>query len=186
MRDAGTVQAIASRREATSNGFPFHAYETVQTWKVITETPRFLSLSVERYDYIGGAHGNTSYSSLLWDKTDGERRTSLSLFDPQALRAAVRPAFCRELDAQRRHKRDATLGGMAEFNRCIDPTRQAVLLGSSTGSRFNRIGFVVPPYEAGPYAEGIYEVTLPVTAAVLKAVKPQWRGYFAMTRARGR
>jgi len=180
MRDAGTAEALAGRREAASSGHPFHPYETVRRWKVITETPRFLSLSVERYDYTGGAHGNTSYASLLWDKIAKERRTSLSLFDPHALRAAVMPAFCRQLDAQRRHKRDGTLGGMAEFNRCIDPIKQAVLLGSSTGSRFNRIGFVVPPYQAGSYTEGMYEVTLPVTATVLKVVKPRWRSYFAV------
>jgi hypothetical protein len=37
---------------------------------------------------------------------------------------------------------------------------------------------LVPPYEAGPYAEGAYEVTLPVSAAVVAAVKGEYRPSF--------
>ena len=56
---------------------------------------------------------------------------------------------------------------------------QTLILGSRNHKTFDRIGFLIAPYEAGPYAEGSYEVTLPVTPAVLAAVKPEWRGAFA-------
>ena len=47
---------------------------------------------------------------------------------------------------------------------------------------FDRIGFLIGPYAAGPYAEGSYDVTLPVTPAVIAAVKPEFRTAFAAGR----
>jgi len=55
-----------------------------------------------------------------------------------------------------------------------------VLLGSSDRKAFNRIGLLAAPYVAGSYAEGTYEVTLPVTPAVLQAVKPEYKAAFAL------
>jgi hypothetical protein len=57
-----------------------------------------------------------------------------------------------------------------------------VLLGSSNKRRFNRIGLIASPYVAGSYAEGQYEVTLPVTPKVLAAVKPEYKAAFALGR----
>ena len=55
-----------------------------------------------------------------------------------------------------------------------------LLVGSSDKRAFNRIGLIAAPYVAGSYAEGPYEVTLPVTPALLEAVKPDYRGAFAL------
>jgi hypothetical protein len=68
------------------------------------------------------------------------------------------------------------------FDDCLAPSDVTVLLGSSNKQQFNRIGLIADPYAAGPYAEGSYEVTLPVTPALLKAVKPEYRAAFAAGR----
>ena len=57
-----------------------------------------------------------------------------------------------------------------------------MLLGSSNGRTFDRIGLIAGPYVAGPYAEGTYEVTLPVDMAVLDAVKREYDGAFSLKR----
>ena len=44
----------------------------------------------------------------------------------------------------------------------------------------DRIGLIADPYVAGSYAEGAYEVTLPVTRAIIGTVKPEYRGAFAV------
>lgn len=180
LRAGMTKDAGAARQDAARSGYTFHAYEAQRVWKVVTDNPRFLSLSEERYEFTGGAHGNTGFSSLVYDRQTGQRLPPIAFFEsPAALTAAIRPAFCRQLDGERRRKRGGTLDpGMAEFNQCIDPAGETVILGSSTRGMFDRIGILVPPYEAGPYSEGTYEVTLPVTPAVLAAVRPEWRGYF--------
>ena len=55
-----------------------------------------------------------------------------------------------------------------------------MILGSSNRKTFTRIGILVAPYSAGPFAEGTYEVTVPVTPAIIAAVKPQYRASFAV------
>ncbi len=48
----------AGRREARKSGFPYNRYSFDKTWKVVTDTPRFLSLSGDSYSFTGGAHGS--------------------------------------------------------------------------------------------------------------------------------
>ena len=66
------------------------------------------------------------------------------------------------------------------FYDCIKPSEQTVILGSSNGKAFDKIGILVGPYAAGPYAEGDYELTFPVTARLLAAAKPEYRAAFAV------
>lgn len=181
-RSVTMAEAAQARREAAKDGFPFRQYQSDRPWKVVTDTPRFLSLSVEGWDYSGGAHGMTMYATFVWDRTSGVRRAPLSFFtSPKALGTAIRSAFCRELDAQRKDKRGGNPpADIPQFSNCIDPLAETLILGSRKRDRFDRIGILIPPYEAGPYVEGTYEVTLPVTPAVMAAVRPEWRRYFAL------
>ena len=65
---------------------------------------------------------------------------------------------------------------------CIGIKDTTPILGSAGKTAFDRIGFLIGPYAAGPYAEGSYDVTLPVTPAVIAAVKPEFRGSFSVSR----
>lgn len=154
-----------------------------QAWQVVADTPRFLSLSAERYVYTGGAHGMSGFDALLWDRRAEQARDALALFTSEAAFVqSLRAGFCAALDRERARRRGDFEVTVPEFNECIDPLEATVILGSSNGKAFNRIGFLIPPYAAGPYAEGSYEVTLPVTKPVLATVKPEYRGYFAVGR----
>jgi hypothetical protein len=178
-----TEGAQADRDERKKNGFPFNPYSHSTEWKVVTEIPGWLSLSADRWEYTGGAHGNPWSDSLLWDKAADAKRAPLDLFASKAaLSKAIRDPFCDQLDKQRAQKRGAPVNRASgdEFDQCIDPVESTVILGSSDKQHFDRIGVLVGPYAAGPYAEGGYEVTLPVTPAVLAAVKPEYRQYFAL------
>ena len=57
-----------------------------------------------------------------------------------------------------------------------------MLVGSSNGRTFDRIGIWYGPYVAGPYAEGAYELDFPVDARVLAAVKPEYEAAFSQAR----
>lgn len=169
-------------KDAKAENFPFNAYESSTTWQVVTELPGWLSLSANNYSFTGGAHGNTAFQAILWDKAANKRRTATDLFtSPAALRAAVKKSFCAELDRERAKRRqgDEVWDDPTDpFVACIDPLEQVVILGSKSHKGFDRIGFLIAPYNAGPYAEGTYEVTLPVTAAVLASVKPEYKAAF--------
>jgi len=178
--------AREEHKSLTGSDMTFHAHSRETAWQVVTDLPGWLSLSATASSFTGGAHPNHWFEAMLWDKVSDRKRAATDLFTSKAaLAAAIQPAFCAELNRQRSKKRGEPVsseGGEEGFDACLDPTAYPLILGSSTGTAFNRIGVLVPPYEAGPYAEGDYEVTLPVTAAVLKTVKPEYRQTFASAR----
>lgn len=177
------VHAREGQSEAKADGRTYYPYGHSTRWDVVTDLPGWLSLSAQRWESLGGAHPNPWQESLVWHKAGGKRMKATDLFaSPAALSAAIRTPFCAALDKQRAEKRGEPVNRKSgdQFDECIDPAAQTVILGSTDKAHFTRIGVLVDPYSAGPYAEGNYEVTLPVTAAVLHAVKPQYRSAFAV------
>lgn len=179
------AMAKEGEQQAKADGFDFNPYDRSITYSTVTELPGWLSLNSQASEFTGGAHGNSGSSALLWDKAAGMARDPISLFvSKAAFDAALRGAFCNALDKQRAERRgepvDQTSGD--NFDECLAPSSVTVLLGSSNRQQFNRIGFIADPYVAGPYAEGSYEVTLPVTPALIKVVKPEYRALFAVGR----
>ena len=180
-------QLISSARDdraaAKKDGYPYRPHSFGAKWSIVTELPDWLSLSAEIYTYSGGAHGMSAFDALLWDRRAETARKPADLFaSTDALRAAIRVPFCDALDREREKRRGEPVrrdsGQM--FSECIDPVAQTLILGSSNGKTFDRIGILVGPYEAGPYAEGTYEVTLPVTGKVMATLKPQYRTSFSV------
>ncbi|HEU4821087.1 MAG TPA: hypothetical protein VFS87_08020 [Qipengyuania sp.] len=153
-------------------------------WKVAADTPGLMSLSGEFSSYTGGAHGMYGLESLVWDKAAQRAVSGVELFQsPEALDAALGDKLCRALNAEREERRGEpvpppTADDMG-FNSCPSVSEATVLVGSSTGKAFDRIGIWFGPYVAGSYAEGAYELDFPVDAAVLRAVKPEYAAAFA-------
>lgn len=170
------------RKAAKKEGFPFHQHSYGAKWQVVTDLPGWLSLSAELYSFSGGAHGMSNFDSLLWDRRAETMRKPRDLFSStDALRKAIREPFCDALDKERESRRGEPVqrdSGQI-FTECIDPVAQTLIFGSSNHETFDRIGILVAPYEAGPYAEGTYEVTLPVTGKVMATLKPQYRNSFS-------
>lgn len=153
-----------------------------KTWEVVTDTPRFLSLSAKFYVYSGGAHGNTAYDALLWDREAKAAMDPKALFRSQAaLQEALGDAWCKDLKAERMKRLGESYSEDGIFT-CPPIADLTLLPGSSNKQGFNRIGLLAAPYVAGSYAEGTYEVTLPVTPAVLAAVKPEYTSAFALAK----
>ena len=179
------VRAKQGQGEAKADKRTYYPFGHSTKWNVVTDLPGWLSLSAQRWESLGGAHPNPWQEGLVWHKAAGKRMKAADLFSsPAALSAAIRLPFCAALDQQRAGKRGAPVNRKSgnPFDDCIDPAAQTVILGSADKAHFTRIGVLVDPYEAGPYAEGNYEVTVPVTTAVLRAVKPQYRSAFAVPR----
>lgn len=181
------LASIAKEGEsaAKAEDFEFNPFDQSTKWTVVTDLPGWLSLKRDYYEFTGGAHGNYGTGALLWDKAAGQARDVMTLFvSKAAFDAALRPAFCNALDKQRAERRGAPVDRTSgdSFDDCLAPSDVTVLLGSSNKQQFNRIGLIADPYAAGPYAGGSYEVTLPVTPALLKAVKPEYRAAFAAGR----
>lgn len=151
-----------------------------KSWDVVADVPRFLSLSWELYAYTGGAHGNSGSGGLVWDREANVALAPKDLFVSEAaLQDALYTRWCKALQRDR-----VTRLGMEPADSSTFPCPQiaelTVLLGSSNKTHFDRVGLIADPYVAGSYAEGSYELTFPVTAEVLAAVKPEYKAAFAL------
>ena len=153
-----------------------------KTWAVAARTPRFLVLSASTYLYSGGAHGNTGFAALVWDRKTGKAFDPRRMFTGNAaLQTALGAPWCAALKAERAERLGEEASAMIEDDGifpCPPIADLVVLPASSDGQRFDRIELIAAPYVAGSYAEGVYEVTLPVTPAVIAAVKPRYRAAF--------
>lgn len=151
-----------------------------KTWEVVADLPRFLSLSAAWSVYSGGAHGNYAWDALVWDRQTGKGFDPKAMFvSPAALQAALGLAWCKALTAEKRKRLGPDYSDDGFFP-CPPIADLTVLVGSSDRKSFNRIGLIAAPYVAGSYAEGEYEVTLPVTPKVLAAVRPAYKAAFAL------
>ena len=180
-----TSEAQTDQQGAQDAGFPYRKHSFAETWKVVADLPDFLSLTGEFSTYSGGAHGNHGMTSLVWAKKASAAISGSDMFiSPARLGSAVGDRFCTALDRQRAQKRgpEAMADGMSSFTNCPAMTELTIFPGSRGGTAFDRVGFYAGPYVAGPYAEGSYEVTLPVDAAMLAAVKPEYRSAFEVQR----
>jgi hypothetical protein len=169
--------------EAAKNGYPYRPHASSAKWQVVADLARWLSLSAELYEYSGGAHGMTFFGTRLWDREANVARAPADLFTSKAaLSRVLREPFCAALDKEREKRRGEPVNRESgdQFDECIDPVEHTLILGSSNGRTFDRIGVLVEPYAAGAYAEGTFDITLPVTQAVLGAVKPPFRSAFSV------
>lgn len=153
-----------------------------EDWKVAANTGRFLSLVGETHVFAGGAHGNSYFDTILWDKEMGREIELTDLFvSDAALAKSLRSEYCEALGELR-------LGRLGESYNAADAgpsdcpaiDELAILPASPGGETFDRIVLLAAPYVVGAYAEGSYEVTLPVTQNVMASLRPEYRKAFAI------
>lgn len=169
-------------RHGRGPDLPFNGHYFQAQWETMGDAPALLSLAGEIATFTGGAHGNSVYDSLLWDRAAGRPVPAADLFErSKAAFAAMSPVYCAALDKQRAEKREETLplsgdGWMVE---CPALAEQVIApVDANKDGRFELLRVLIAPYGAGPYAEGSYEVDVPVTPAIRKMVKKAYRVAF--------
>ena len=166
--------------DAKKYDYKFNPYMFGMGWEIAGEGEGLLSLAGAKSTYTGGAHGNAFYEALVWDKSAKKVLATSDVFaSPDALDQAVRETYCTMLSEIRAERvgREMT-AGTDIFASCPALSELALVLVSSKAGGFDQIDFVAAPYVAGSYAEGEYVVELPVTDAVIAAVKPGYRTSF--------
>ncbi|WP_158274586.1 DUF3298 and DUF4163 domain-containing protein [Sphingosinicella humi] len=182
-RDRAEALGMAREdRAARPPEAPFHGHYLAKEWKSYGDTPHLLSLAAQVATFTGGAHGNTLFDSILWDRTLGRAIKPADLFtDPAVAFATISGAYCAALDRERVEKRQEPLPLEGEdwLIGCPSLAQQAIVPVDGDGdSRFELLRVLIPPYEAGPYVEGTYEVDVPVTDPVRGLIKPDYRTVF--------
>lgn len=180
-RDDLAVEALEGLEAARDSGFPFNKYSNGTSWEVVADLPNWLSLSATLSFYTGGAHPNYAFDTLVWDKQNGKSIEPIAFFtSATALDRALGETLCADLNAEREKRRGSPIpeGSDDIFEACVKVDETNLLLGSSNGKTFDRIGVQIAPYLAGPYAEGDYEFTFPMTAQLMETVRPEYKDAF--------
>ena len=171
---ASTTDAAAAKK----GGYGFSRYRLVTDWRLAADTPRLLALIGTTSTFSGGAHGNITYDVRLWDKTVHRPVKLLALFNNWAkARKNIEADYCKALALeQARRRRGATPAG--GFDTCPRLSDQAMTPVGDAGDAAPQVIVLLPPYAAGPYSEGPYEITLMWPEAIKPLVLPAWRSTF--------
>jgi hypothetical protein len=165
------------------DGMEFPGYSSKVDYRLAGASKRLVSLDGTADSFTGGAHGNHGTVAVLWDRQGDRDIGYAGLFaTPAAAFAPISAAWCAGLEKLRKEKRGADYqpGSDDIFGKCPDLSEiKVVPLDKDGDARFEALMIVADPYVAGPWAEGDYEVTLPVTPAIVTAMKPDYRASFA-------
>ena len=174
-KDARADQALAREQKRD-----FHQHDYAASWETAGQTPRLLSLEGSFGAFTGGAHPNSYYKALLWDRQLNRRVGVDALFARNDDFAKLtRPAYCKALDAERKKRREGETLDLPDFNQCPKYSELAIApTDRNKNGRFDTIDFVASPYVAGPYVEGEYEIEVPVSTRLIAAMKPEYRASF--------
>jgi hypothetical protein len=179
-RDREDLVAMATSARKERDWFPPDGYESIMGWELSGQSDRLLSLSGGHWAYTGGAHGNGGTSALLWDrKLDREIPVGSLLRAGTSWNGAIRQPFCVLLDRERAERRGEPVKNDDLFGDCPSLGSVSVLLeDSDRNRRFDHVLVTADPYVAGPYVEGAYEISLPITEAMIERLKPEYRASF--------
>ncbi|NBW07338.1 MAG: DUF3298/DUF4163 domain-containing protein [Caulobacteraceae bacterium] len=175
--------AQADRTEAGGDqGMP--AYESLITFDTPVETGKLFSLARSDYEFTGGAHGNTAYTGVLWDKAMKRPVTAAGLLKPGVALSALDGLLCTAVNAEKK-KRDPQAETIslnpkdASGWSCPHAADTPIVLAPSTEpGKAGGLVFLVGPYQVGPYAEGSYQVPVP-QAAIRSLLAPAYADEFA-------
>ena len=180
-RSRYTKMAELDRRERADKSFPFFPYSFSRTIHFGGRTARLVSFADERNVFTGGAHGNPSTQALLWDLKLGKGIAFSDVF-AKSPKSLLQPGYCKQL-AKQRMKKNATDKVLNIWEQCPDPLKQSVIPeDKDRDGRFETINVTANPYDVGSYAEGYYVVMLPVTPALMSALKSLYRQSFEAQR----
>lgn len=162
--DAFAEGAVEDVESLKAEGMQPQPYAQELSYSAEAETARILSLKLTGYEYTGGAHPNPFLSAFTWDKAEGRQLKVADLLKPGANLAAADKALC---DAARAAKRERNEGDDTFAGEPIAcPTlakAEVALVPSLTEGKIGGLKVLIGPYEIGPYAEGSYEIVLPLT-----------------------
>lgn len=185
---AELMQAV----EGLAGEKPSAPYDLSLAFNVLAETPRLVVVAANGSSYTGGAHGNPLLARFVWlPQRDELLQASKLMGDAEGWRAvsdAVREqlhaALSQRLDADEMEPADraeALKSGLKMVDEGSGPEPdnfaqiEPVLDGDG---RITALRFVFPPYQVGPYSDGVQTAEVPAQV-LLPHVAAPYRDLFA-------
>lgn len=148
-------QAIDTYKDSLENNFPFHSYEAYMEYTITYNDNCFLSLYIDKYEFTGGAHGNTIRTSNTWELCTGENIYLYCFF---------------KSGTDYKLMLTDEMGRQAEKNLADNPDIYFDDYKELIVKNFNQDSFYMSPngitiyyqqYDIAPYSTGIVEFTIP-------------------------
>lgn len=164
-REVAELKAFAARAEAdrkqNDGQFPWRSYDGQREWTLAAATSRLVSLRGSWLDYTGGAHPNHGSRGLLWDLTGETEIKPSALFRAGADMRVLDKAICDAVAVAKSHRQGASpLDDVFSCPKWSDT--EFALSPSTEPGKIGGLVVLIDPYVVGSYAEGDYEVTLPL------------------------
>ena len=156
-------QSEGERSEAGSEGLP--AYEKTVTFETAFETGKLFSLKRVDFDFSGGAHPNTLSTGVMWDKALKREVSPADLFRKAADLSVLDQALCSAINPAKRARVPDSAGiviGGKDFACPLALDTPFILAAGTTPGKAGGLIFLIRPYQVGPYAEGAYEIAIPL------------------------
>jgi hypothetical protein len=145
---------MAAESAASADPFPVRGFFSFCDYQIVSLFPGFACVRFDAYSFTGGAHGMPlceTFNAAL--EPDGDVRI-LTLDDVLASAEAFDRIAARTLETLRE----------MEAGFVVDGTVTGLDRGQLSAFTLSPAGlvFIIAPYQAGPYAEGQYEVEFPL------------------------
>ena len=151
-------------------------YERRVVWTITAVTPRLISLRDAWFDDTGGAHPNHGSEVLLWDRMHNVPLLKSELFKPDLDTAMLDNRLCRAVIQAKQARLGPSDPKSWSCPKWLDA--KAVLVPSARSYRIGGLMFLFDPYTIGAYAEGDYEVLIPLSD-FQAALAPAWAQDFS-------
>lgn len=170
---------------------PTAPYDLSLGFSTVVETPQIVAVAALGSSYTGGAHGNPLVARFVWLPRQDKLLQAADLVpDPRGwrdisdyARERLRAALSQRIDAD-----DMTPADRAEILKsALKMIDEGTSPEASSFEQFEPVlgadgklaalRFVFPPYQVGPYSDGVQTVEVPASV-LLPHVAPQYRDLF--------
>jgi hypothetical protein len=202
-RDAEALRADFLRQVAAEKGDPSSGpFDLSLAYSMITESPRIIAIGANGTSYVGGAHEVPLLERYVWLLPEQRRLTASELIPGPANWKPVSDYARNQLLALQRQRlgdegnagdpADAAAGEAAARREQLTNVTRMIEQGLEPNpenfanfepvvgadGRIAALRFVFPPYQVGPYSDGVQRVEVPASV-LLPLVAPSERALFA-------
>lgn len=187
---AELLKAVAAGDSAKQNG----PYDLTLNFTLVAETPEVVAVAADGSSFTGGAHGTPLVARFVWLPQQNALLASDSLFaDPRSwgaisdyTREQLHAALSQRVDAdelppEERADVMRSVGKMIDAGTEPEAATFAAFepVLAPEGDKLMGLRFVFPPYQVGPYVDGVRTVEVP-TSVLMPHLVPAYRGMFVV------
>lgn len=166
VRDLKQFEEGAQADLSEAGGGP-NPYEKTIAFAPGAETAKLVSLARTDFEFTGGAHPNTSYAAVIWDKTTNKRLGFNDLFRPGADLSVLDKALCAAANVAKQARSPGSEAATLDGKMWTCPKAVStpfVLTPGAIPGKAGGVTFLMGPYQIGPYSDGPYWIALPQSA----------------------